>query len=199
MAIKPLPNEAVLLAKVAAGDERAFKVLFDGYYNVLGEYVFKLTNSLSGAQEIVQDTFIKIWLKRESLTEIKSFSNYIFILCRNQTYNELRKKASERNFLTQLDRHLNEENNALVLDDLTDNYRELIDAAVDKLPPQAQKVYLLSRDERMKYEEIAAALNISPETVKKHIQYAKRFITDEVKSKMHVAVIMVLLSPLLIP
>ncbi len=190
-------NERELLTKVAGGDERAFKELFNGYYNTLGEYVFNLTESLLVTQEIVQDTFIKVWLKREELTAINNFSYYIFILCRNRAYNELRKKATERNLLKKLDVHLQQQETDHNQDVSPEIYREMINAAVDKLPPQAQKVYLMSRDERLKYEEIARKLNISAETVKKHIQYANKFITDEVKTHMNIAVITVLLTPLI--
>lgn len=198
MAIKPLENEPELLAKIAKGDERAFKELFEGYYHNLGRYVFNLTGSIAVAEEIVQDTFIKVWLKREFLIEIKNFSNYLFILCRNHTYNELQKKATERNFIDRL----NQRNIALEINDapdtLSEKYRELVDEAIEKLPPQAQKVYLMSRDERMKYEEIARTLNISPVTVKKHIQYANKFIAADLGPKVNLAIVGVLISPLIL-
>jgi len=181
MAIKPLVNERELLAKIAAGDEHAFTILFDGYYNTLGEYLYKLTESLVITQEIIQDTFIKIWLKRGELLKVKNFSSYIFIICRNQAYNELRKKAMERTVLQSFGKMMASQTEAA-----GETYRELIDTAVDKLPPQAQKVYLMSRDERLKYEEIGVILGISAETVKKHIQYANKFITDEIRSNMNI-------------
>lgn len=181
MAIKPLVNERELLAKIAAGDEHAFTILFDGYYNTLGEYLYKLTESLVITQEIIQDAFIKIWLKRGELLKVKNFSSYIFIICRNQAYNELRKKAMERNVLQSFGKMMASQTEAA-----GDTYRELIDTAVDKLPTQAQKVYLMSRDERLKHEEIGFILGISAETVKKHIQYANKFITDEIRSNMNI-------------
>ncbi|MCZ4222548.1 RNA polymerase sigma factor [Pedobacter rhodius] len=198
MAIAPLHNEQELLAKIARGDERAFTELFEGYYGALGEFVFKLTESLPVTQEIVQDAFIKIWLKRESLTELKSFSNYLFIICRNQTYNHLRKIAGERNLQQQVNQYLNE-NNELQDDDVAiDQYRLLIDQAIDKLPEKAKKVYLLSRHERLKYDEIAQKLNISPETVKKHIQYAVNFIKNDINSRMDIGIAVILMSSMVI-
>ncbi len=195
MALKPLHNEQELLAKIAKGDERAFTELFEGYYGALGEYVFKITESLPITQEIVQDAFIKIWLKKESLLELKNFSNYLFIICRNQTYNQLRKIAGERNFQLQIDQHFNEESD---IQEPIDYYRSLIDDAIDKLPEQAKRVYLLSRHERLKHEEIAKKLNISPETVKKHVQYAVNFIKNEVKSQIDAGIIVILMSSLIL-
>jgi len=115
------------------------------------------------------------------LLKVKNFSSYIFIICRNQAYNELRKKAMERTVLQSFGKMMASQTEAA-----GETYRELIDTAVDKLPPQAQKVYLMSRDERLKYEEIGVILGISAETVKKHIQYANKFITDEIRSNMNI-------------
>jgi RNA polymerase sigma-70 factor (ECF subfamily) len=185
-----------LLAEVAVGNERAFKVLFDGYYNALGEYIYQLTESRDLAQEIVQDCFLKVWVKRSELSGIQNFSNYLFILCRNQAYNALRKKANERNVL-QVFGQMMEGDLSGEGEQSAAEYRRLLDAAIDKLPPQAQKVYLLSRDKRLKYEEIARLLDISSETVKKHIQYANKFIRDDLRGHMNLAVLTVLLTPLL--
>lgn len=196
MSIKPLPNERELLDKIATGDEQAFRILFEGYYQNLGKYVFQLTGSVFIAEEIVQDVFIKVWLKKEFLVEVKNFSNYMFILCRNQTYNEMQKKATERNFIDRLSHRINDQIKNENPDTLSEKYRELIEGVIEKLPPQAQKVYLMSRDERMKYEEIAQTLNISPVTVKKHIQYANKFIATNLSSKLNTVIVGVLLSPL---
>jgi RNA polymerase sigma-70 factor (family 1) len=198
MAIKPIPGERELLVKIASGDEHAFKVLFESYYHNLGKYVYQLTGSITVAEEIVQDTFIKVWLKKEFLIEVKNFSNYIFILCRNHTYNEMQKKATERSFIDRLSHRISDEKNNENPDTLSEKYRDLVEQAIEKLPPQAQKVYLMSRDERMKYEEIAQALNISPVTVKKHIQYANKFIAAELSSKVNIAIVGVLMSTLIL-
>ena len=189
-------NEQLLLTRTALGDERAFKELFDNYSNVLGEYVLKLTGSLELAEEIVQDTFIKIWLKKEELQGVQYFKNYIFIICKNHLYSTLRKKSREQKLLTFMEQEKIEENYETVVDSTISEYRRLIDIAIESLPPQAQKVYLLSRDERMKYDQIADHLNISRETVKKHIQYAQKFITKKVQSNINGAILIVLLSPL---
>ena len=198
MAIKSLVNERTLLVKVAEGNERAFKELFDFYYNPLGEYVFKLTNSIAISEEIVQDTFIKIWVKRETLAELKSFSNYLFIICRNQTYDQLRKVSYKHNMQKKIEQYFQQESETELIEAPIDQYRILIDNAVDRLPPQAKKVYLFSRHERLKYEEIAILLNISPETVKKHIQYAVNSIKKDVHAKIDMGILLILISPLIL-
>lgn len=195
MALVPVKNEANLLALVAKGDQRAFTELFDAYYKQLGEYVYKLTESIEVTEEIVQDVFIKIWLKKQSILEIENFCYYLFILSKNQTLNHLRKQANEKvkqmEWLKQSEEQdLSDEPN------LTEGYRALMDAVIEKLPPQQKKVYKLSREKRLKHEEIAKILNISPETVKKHIKLALRFIKNELSSQNDVVIISILSTPL---
>lgn len=195
MALVPVKNEANLLALVAKGDQRAFTELFDAYYKQLGEYVYKLTESIEVTEEIVQDVFIKIWLKKQSILEIENFCYYLFILSKNQTLNHLRKQANEKvkqmEWLKQSEEQdLSDEPN------VTEGYRALMDAVIEKLPPQQKKVYKLSREKRLKHEEIAKILNISPETVKKHIKLALRFIKNELSSQNDVVIISILSTPL---
>lgn len=197
MALTPVKNEADLLSLVAKGDQRAFTELFDAYYKPLGEYVFKLTESIEVTEEIVQDVFIKIWLKKEILLQLDNFSYYLFILSKNQTLNHLRKKANDE--VRQLEWLKQFEEETYTPDHLPviEEYRILMDQAIEKLPPQQKKVYKLSREERLKHEEIAKILNISPETVKKHIKLALRFIKNELSSQNDGVIILILSTPLL--
>jgi RNA polymerase sigma-70 factor (ECF subfamily) len=197
MAIKPIPNESELIKQVISGSERAFSKLFDGYYKALGDYVYRLTESLEITEEIVQDVFIKIWTKKEALSGIESFSNYLFIISRNQTYNFLRKKANEK--VRQLEWEKDFEENSILNDDDKSGefYRSLLEKAIEKLPPQQKKVYLLSRNERLKYEEIAQKLNISPETVKKHMKSAIKFLKSNVNVENDGVLVLILLAQLI--
>jgi len=197
LGLTPVKNEAELLALVAKGEERAFTELFDAYYRQLGEYVYKLTESIEVTEEIVQDVFIKIWLKRETLPGLDNFSYYLFILSKNQTLNHLRKKANDK--VRQLEWLKQFEEEAYMPDDtpVIEEYRSLIDDAIEKLPPQQKKVYKMSREERLKHEEIAKILDISPETVKKHIKLALRFIKNELSSQNDAVIVLVLSTPLI--
>jgi RNA polymerase sigma-70 factor (family 1) len=197
LALRPVHNEASLLALVAKGDQRAFSNLFDAYFKQLGEYVYKLTESIEVTEEIVHDVFIKIWIKREILVDLDNFSHYLFILSKNQTLNHLRKKANDE--VRQLEWLKEFKEEAYLMDDypVIEEYRALMDIAVEKLPPQQKKVYKLSREGRLKHDEIAKMLDISPETVKKHIKLALRFIKNELSSQNDPTIILILATPLI--
>lgn len=180
MALTPVKHESDLLALVAGGDERAFAELFECYYRQLGEYVYRLTESIVVSEEIVQDVFIKIWQKREILASLDSFTYYLFILSKNQTLNYLRKVAKEKIKQTEWLKAFDENSDG---DYLLEEYHNLIDNAVEKLPPQQKKVYQLTRIERLKHEEVAEILGLSVETVKKHAKLAIKAIKNELMDK----------------
>jgi RNA polymerase sigma-70 factor (ECF subfamily) len=198
MAIKPLINEAEVLAKIAGGDEYAFTELFNWYYQPLGQSILRLTESLEMTQEIVQDAFVKIWLRRETITEIDNFNGYLFILCRNQAFTTLKRLAREKKLQPLVEQHMQWESEMDDLENPSEHYRELIQHAVAKLPAQQQKIYELSRYERLKYEEIAEKLGLSSETVKTQVYNAVKFIRKELSTQIAPGLIIVLTSVLTI-
>lgn len=195
MALISLYNESDLLIRVANGDEKAFEKLFYGYYDQLGAFVFQLTSSHILAEEVVQEAFIEIWQRRASLTEIGSFKSYIFILTKNRMLNALRKIANEK-----LKHQVWEESRdpyqpAEMAEDIFEQYKTILDDAISKLPPQQQKVFKLSKIDRLKQEEIARQLNLSPETVKKHMKLALKFLRNYfADARMDVPLLIILLS-----
>ncbi len=198
MVTKPLNNERELLAQIAAGDERAFTQVFHWYVKPLGHIVLKLTESLEVTEEIIQDSFIKIWNRRETLPSIDNFGAYLYVLCRNHAFLVMKKMASEEVSMATVEQNIKLESEAMSYDNPAEHYRTLIDAAVERLPAQQQKVYKLSRYDRLKYEEIGRKLNISSETVKKHIQAAIKSIQQDVKGQMSIIAFLVLTTPIVL-
>lgn len=182
------------MSLAAQGDEAAFTRLFYAYQNKLGAYVCRITGSLQLAEEVVQDVFMRIWSKRENLARVDCFGAYLYILSRNHTLNCLRNLAREK----ARNKQISEDSSALCEasegpEDSPDYYL-LLDQAVDQLPPRQQKAYILSRRERMKYDEIACHMNISRETVKKYLKLATRFITVYIRTHGDLLLMIVLLS-----
>jgi RNA polymerase sigma-70 factor (family 1) len=176
-----VPCEKELLFKVAHGDEHAFNELFHAYHQHLGTHIFRITDSMELAEEVVQDMFLKVWINRKTLTTVENFKGYLFVLSKNHALNCLRKLAKERALQNSID---NNDQPVLEIADQDggDNYYTLLDEAIDHLPPQQQKVYLLSRHSRLKYDEIARQMGLSRETVKKYLQASTLSITNFVQS-----------------
>lgn len=186
-----LPCEQELLQKVACGDEHAFSELFNAHYQLLATHIYRITSSVELAEEVVQDVFLKIWMSRETLSTVQNFRGYLFVISKNHALNCLRKLAKERLHQKTIEEH------AVILPQLENNtelseYYGLLDQAIDLLPPQQQKVYLLSRHNRLKYDEIANQMGLSRETVKKYLQGATHSITNFVQSNINISVMILL-------
>lgn len=182
-----LNDEKELLRQVAAGDERAFTRLFDHYHQRLGMHIYRITRSESVAEELVHDVFLKIWRNRELLLEIENFPVYLFVISKNAALNALKKIAAERAKFTDLDHVMERE------PEQPDDYRyALIDEAIDRLPFQQRQVYLLSRHQRLSYNEIADQMGLSKETVKKYLQIATASIISYIGKSVKMSPILVL-------
>lgn len=175
-------NQQVLLEKVAAGDEQAFRKLFDRSWENIYNVALAFTKSHELSEEIVQDVFLKIWVRRDQLGAVERFDDYLFIIARNHIFNTLRKKIREQPFTEEL------KNYFLVTGDSPEGrllYKEseqLVQRALEQLPPQQQKVWILSRQQGLSQEEIAIALQISRHTVKSHMSKALQSIRDYLRT-----------------
>lgn len=202
MAIRPVHNEKALLLSVSRGDAAAFAELFHAYHPPLAEYILHVTDSLPLTEDIIQDVFIKVWMKRAELDALDKFTDWLFILSRNRTLNALRKKANQRvreldwgsGLLATEQAHFPEDG----LEAQGERYRTLIANAVDRLPTQQQKVWRLSRDRHLTYAQIAGELQIAPSTVKSHMQAALQSVRDYVRDHIDPALLAILLTPLII-
>lgn len=187
MSYAGLYDEKKLLLRVAEGDERAFCVLFEQYHRLLATHVMRITRSQELTEEIVQDVFLKIWMSREALSGIQDLRAYLYIVSKNQALNSLKKAARERVILSDKDWELVESSFSVSQSEEPDRY-DLIDEAINRLPPRQQTVYLLSRHERKKYSEIADQLGLSRETVKKYLQLATESISAYILERVKVVV-----------
>lgn len=172
-------NEKELLLKIAEGDEKAFTELVKQYTKLLYSFLYEHTDSAQLADDLVQDIFTKLWITRETLTEIKNFSAYLFTLAHNHAMNEIKRRIRESRRNNKWEQTKNTEE----YDYQKEVILDIIDRAIEQLPAQQQKVWLMSRRQNMKYREIAATLGISQETVKKYLQYANASIAKYLLSK----------------
>ena len=126
------------------------------------------------SEEILQDVFVKIWLKRGELSEIKQFRNYIFFMARNLVFDRLKKQAYESHPLptTETGSFISDTDNRL----LQQEYQSIMDKAIDQLTDQQAFIYRLAKVEGLSHEEIAVRLHIKRSTVKRHVSDALRSI-----------------------
>lgn len=195
MSERQINNEKELLLQVSQGDEQAFALLFEQTQAHLASYIFHLTSSVELTEEVVQEAFLKVWTNRISLTQVDDFRAWLFTISKNYTLNCLRKIVNERlrqkEWLQIQNTTTTEENNK------EDDRYELMVKAIEHLPPQQKKVFVLSRINKLKYEEIARQLNLSRETVKSYLKLAGSSISKFVSNHGHLFILSIIVALLL--
>lgn len=175
-------NENVLLQQIAKGDETAFAELFYSYKDKLYSFLLPMTGA-DAAEDLLQEVFLKIWTKREDLSAVDNASAYIFRMAKNKALSFLKRSLQYEGILKEQGRK--EDRNSIDTSEVLKerNLKQQIYQAVEGLPPQQKKVYLLSKEEGLKLEEIAAQLDISLSTVKNHMVQAMRNLRDRLGSE----------------
>ena len=178
-------NELVLQGikeKIALGDEKAFRQLFDCFAPKLIQFAFAIVREKDGSVEIVDEVFIKIWKQKELAPLIRNLKVYLYSAVKNTALNYLSGKARSAitepfDFVTvQLqDEHCPEQQL------ITSEIFEKIRAAVEELPPRCKIIFKLVREDGLKYKEVAEILNISVNTIDAQMVIAVKRISEKVK------------------
>jgi RNA polymerase sigma-70 factor (family 1) len=177
LARKEFNPDKELLTQIAAGNETAFRTLFDRYNQRLFNYVSTIIKSHHVAEELVMDVFLKIWLGKDILFQIENFDAFLFRVAHNKSIDFLRSVAKDPKFqnllFNEIDLSAIDQADSSLL---TREYESKLREAISILSPQRKKVYQLSREMDMTHDQIAAHLKLSKNTVNNHIAEAKRFI-----------------------
>lgn len=170
--------EKECLELIAGGDELRFREIYDRYRDKIYNTAFKISHSSIIAEEIVQNVFLKIWLKRAALTRIDNFEAYLFIITRNEVYDSLSHIARGYKAVSEWRKEQpvieNEAENRI----MEQVYRGILKKAIEQLPGQQKRVYDLMKVRGLKREEVASILQVSPETVKTHLSLAMKNIRN---------------------
>ena len=155
---------------MCAGDEEAFSSLFRTYYELLYQFAGRYSRDPQSAESIVQDVFVKLWEKRESLQIRSNVKSYLYTAVRNHALNVIKREAR----MTNEDAFdLHESADRSPEETLVDKETaEAVQHAVEQLAPQCRHVYTLKRYDGLSYIEIAEVLNVSVNTVKTQMKRA---------------------------
>jgi RNA polymerase sigma-70 factor (ECF subfamily) len=161
------------------GDKESFELLFKAYYQPLCFYATKFLGNNNDAEEIVQDVFINIWEKRNTMTDPLSVRNYLFGAVRNRSLNALKhRKIVDQHKLNNLKTQLEQSNDDFMQEV---GLMKKIYTQIDALPPRRREIFILSREYGLKYREIAEKLNISVKTVEAQMGEALKTLRENLK------------------
>lgn len=173
-----IASDRLLFAKIAASDEAAFESIFDKYTLILYPYLVDLTKNEADAKEIIQEIFLKCWIKRETLADIENPGGWLYTIAANEAYLHFRKEATYSQHIKILTEETTPD-----LDDIHEasdsrEVRTLIQEAVGQLPLRRRQIFQMSRLEGYSRKEIAETLGISENTVRNQLADAVASIQD---------------------
>lgn len=175
------PEEKDVFERIKKGDEKAFEILFHKYYGHLCLFATKIINDDVAAEEIVQDFFVKLWEKREQLFIETSIKNYFFRSVKNLCINFIQHNKTKLRYaqivISEVENQFTDDNNYPEID-----LSVKIEESINSLPEKRREIFRLSRQEGLKYHEIAQKLNISIKTVETHMSLAIKTLREKLKN-----------------
>lgn len=167
-------KELILLVK--ANNYEAFELLYKRYASKLYSFSLRILKDKVEAEEIVQDTFLKIWEKRLEIKEDLTFNTYLVTVGKHKIYNFFRRKLVQQKYDSSLpkDLELSEEDADAHIEDL----RTLMLQKIARLPERQREIMLLKL-EGMSNEEIADSFQLSKKTVENHVNRAYTVLRAE--------------------
>ncbi|WP_442588806.1 RNA polymerase sigma factor [Pedobacter sp. AW31-3R] len=171
-------NEKDTLIALKAGDESAFREIFDQNFRKLYTFSFRLLKNKEQAEEVVNDTLMNLWTNRERLNPEYPVAPYLYTITRRLSLNALRQIATSQKAIDQLWYNMENVSNDTEESVLLSDLQRFTEAALVNLPPQQQLIFRMSRFEGLNYDEIAERLNLSRNTVKNHLVAALKTLKN---------------------
>lgn len=182
------PDECLLIEHLKQGDEKAFRDIYNFYWEKQYNLAYYKLGVKELAEEITQEVFVALWVNKESLDPEKPIGAWLYGVMKNQVLNTYRKQSSHHKYLQQA-----------VLTEVTNNtvdqlsYNEVnavLNQHIDLLPEKCREVFTLSRIRGLNTQQIADLLNISPKTVNNHLVKALKIMRVGLKDYITILLIL---------
>ena len=172
-ATKKYFSDQSLIENIRNSNQAVFELVFKYYYSGLVVYADQILMNTSVSEDIVQSIFLKLWETRETI-EIRSLHAYFTQCVKNRCIDYLRNQQVRQRF----DNQTTHVDTVGFEDDLwtKTELKELIESAIEDLPPRCQEIFRMSRYDNLKISEIANKLNISKRTVETQISKALKIM-----------------------
>ncbi|MBC8769570.1 RNA polymerase sigma-70 factor [Arenibacter sp. BSSL-BM3] len=177
----PLKNQQ-LAQRLILGDCKAYDFLMNSYYQRLCVYAQSLCNDHNMAEDIVQNVFVKIWVKRKKINPDLSIKSYLYKSVYNEFINQYRKNKPviylEKKYFEAIDLVVDIEPEEL------ESLIKLMNTEIENLPSKCKEIFLMNKKEGLTHTEISEYLNISIKTVEGHITRAFKILTEKLGTKV---------------
>ncbi|WP_282135765.1 RNA polymerase sigma factor [Seonamhaeicola maritimus] len=166
-----------LIKAIQEDDRSAFKILFKKYYGMLVNYVTTFTGRKPAAEDIVQQLFVTLWVKRHGLNITKSVKGYLYTVAHRAYVDHYRSSKRKNAFFDEL-------KEKAIRDSIQENKEtaerriQKLKEIVETLPPKCREVLELNKLSGLKYQEIAEHLDVSIKTVESQMRIAFQKIRE---------------------
>jgi len=186
-------NENEELELLRNASKQSFEILYHRYSGKLYNFMMKVSKGDSyTAEELVQQTFIRVWENRENVNPEKSFISYLCTIAKNMLLNRYEHQTIQFIYEEYIKAKVIDNKN--ITEEEVDRklLEEYLDKLADKLPPKRKEIFVLSRKEGLSNKQIAQKLNISESTIETQLSKALSFMKGQIKQHYdHVLVILI--------
>ena len=176
-------NEIILLIQgLKDGNHSCFKKLYDLYSSQLYSFSFKLLKSKIKAEDIVQDTFLKVWDRRARIKTNGSFRSLLMTIALNDIRESFNQNSRNNNLKNELLFQLSSGSEKYSPDNNYEDLLNKLESLLDRLPEKRKLIFLKKKIEGKKAKDIATELKISEKTVEYHVAQTMKFLKAEFKS-----------------
>lgn len=172
----PMQDELILFRKMQEGDWCAFNSFFESYSERLYLYALGFVGNRAEAEDIVQDTFIYLWVNRAKITHSGSLYAYLSRSVKNSCIDRKLHAEVEQRYLREM--MASGEESSEDSENLEELYRRL-QVVMDSLPPKCKEIFILGCVEGLSYKDVAEQLGVSVNTVKTQVKVAYKKIKSE--------------------
>lgn len=162
-------SDTELISLLKASDHAAYLEIYDRYKTPLQQHAWRKLGRAEDVQDLIQDLFTELWVKREVLILTTGLANYLFTAIRNRSLNLIYKRRKEALYLDSLEEFIKEGNYLIDLQIREKEFQELIQKEVNNLPPRMKEVFKLCREEGLSHKQIAERLGTSEHTIAKQM------------------------------
>ncbi len=160
----------------APTNEKEFFLAYRYWYRKLYYFLYQKTQCSNLAEDVVQQTFLIVWERKNNANQQIQFSTQLFQIARTKLIDELRRRALNRRYV--------DYEKPFVLTQYEDLERQIaykgeleyVKELITQMPFMRQQVFYLHKIEELSYKEIAVKLSISPKTVENHVSIGLKFI-----------------------
>ncbi|MGE4332475.1 MAG: RNA polymerase sigma-70 factor [Macellibacteroides sp.] len=176
----------LIIKQLQDGNEKVFEQIVREYWPRMFKFALIYTQNNETSQELVQDTFLVLWNNRAILKDNTNLITYLMVVLRNKCLNLLEQARIRQLYIEEIDDEtIYQRANLYVLQDEasqiveSEDLHKAIERALSKLPEKTREIFMLSRYDGLKNQQIAETKNISQKTVEYHISKALQILKEE--------------------